>query len=185
MPEDPPKGGLPPRSPRLVVRRDAHRELEFRYDREERLDRGTAPRRTSPTGSFFKNRTHRVLLLNVALLVAVALVGMRLLAGPADHARIGPFAARLQALPYESTVYVTLSLRYTGRPGSAFPAQQLSVRFVLEPGGEEVLKTASLPASPGEEVTLGEALRLAGATRVRADLQLGDRRRTLARDLNR
>ena len=59
------------------------------------------------------------------------------------------------------------------------------MRFVLEPGGEQVLKTASLPASPGEEVTVGEALPLAGATRVRADLELGDRRRTLARDLSR
>jgi hypothetical protein len=41
MPEDrrrePPKGGTP--GDRLVVRRDAHRELEFRYDREERLER--------------------------------------------------------------------------------------------------------------------------------------------------
>jgi hypothetical protein len=185
MPEQPPKGGRPPGSPRLVVRRDAHRELEFRYDREERLARRTAPRDTASAGSFLKSRTHRVLLLNVALLVAVGLVGIRLLAGPADRARIGPFAARLQALSYDSTVYVSLSLRYAGRSGPAVSGQRFTARFVLEPGGEEVLKTAALPASPGDEVTVGEALPLAGATRVRADLELGDQRRTLQRDLGR
>ncbi len=185
MPEDPPKSGPPPRGARLVVRRDAHRELEYRYDREERLARRTAPRGKVSAGSFLKSRTYRVMLLNVALLAAVGFVGLRLLSGPGDRARIGPYTARLEALPYESTVYVTLSLRYAGRAGPAFPAQRFTARFVLEPGGEEVVKTASLPASPGEEVTVGEALPLAGATRVRADLQLGDRRRTLARDLSR
>jgi hypothetical protein len=174
-----------PAGPRLVVRRDAHRELEYRYDREERLARGTAPRRATAAGSFLKSRTHRVLLLNVALLAAIGFVGLRLLAGPGDHARIGPFAARLEALRYEGTAYVTLSLRFVGRAGQAFPARNLTVRFVLEPGGEEVQKTASLPASPGEEVTIGEALPLAGAKRVRAELRLGDRQRNLARDLSR
>jgi hypothetical protein len=65
------------------------------------------------------------------------------------------------------------------------PARQLTARFALEPGGEEVLKTASLPVSPGDEVTVGEALPLAGATRVRAELRLGDRQRNLARELHR
>jgi hypothetical protein len=186
MPEDrrpgPPKGGTP--GDRLVVRRDAHRELEFRYDREERLARRTAPR-TAPAGSFLRSRTHRLLLMNVALLAALGFVGLRLLSGPGDQARIGPFAARLEAMQYDSTVYVTLSLRYVGRAGTAFPAQRFTARFTLEPGGEEVQKTASLPASPGEEVTVGEALPLAGAKRVRAELRLGDRQRTLARDLGR
>jgi len=186
MPEDrqkgPPKGA--PRGPRLVVRRDAHRELEYRYDRKERLSRGTAPRRT-PGGSFLKNRTHRVLLLNVALLAAIAFAGLRLLSGPGDRVRIGPFAARLEAMQYDSTVYVALTLRHAGRAGAALPEQRFTARFVLEPGGEQVLKTAALPASPGGEVTVGEALPLAGATRVRAILQIGDRQRSLARDLGR
>jgi hypothetical protein len=112
-------------------------------------------------------------------------VGLRLLSAPGDRARIGPFAARLEALAYDSTVYVTLSLRYAETAGPAFPAERFTARFVLEPGGEEVLKTASLPASPGDEVTVGEALPLAGATRVRAELRLGERRRSLTRDLSR
>jgi len=169
----------------LVVRRDAHRELEYRYNREERLSRGTAPRRTASAGTFLKSRTHRVLLLNVALLAAIGFAGVRLLSAPGDRARIGPYAASLQALPYDSTVYVTLTLRYAGRAVPAFPAQRFTARFVLEPGGEEVLKTASLPASPGDEVTVGEALPLGGATRIRAELRLGDRQRSLTRDLNR
>jgi hypothetical protein len=187
MPEDPQKGSPEggPRFPRLVVRRDAQRELEYRYDREERLALGTAPRKTDSTGSFFKSRTHRRLLLNVALLAAVAFVALQVLSGPGDRARIGPFAARLEAMPYESTVYITLTLRYAGRAGAALPAERFTARFVLEPGGEQVLKTASLPASPGEEVTVGEAFPLAGAKRVRAELLLGNRQRTLARDLGR
>jgi hypothetical protein len=176
------KGG--PSGDRLVVRRDAHRELEYRYDREERLARRTAPR-TAPAGSFLRSRTHRLLLLNVALLAALGFVGLRLLSGPGDRARIGPFAARLEAMQYDSTVYVTVSLRYVGRVGTTFPAQRFTARFQLEPGGEEVQKTASLPASPGEEVTVGEALPQAGAKRVRAELRLGDRQQTLARDLGR
>ena len=183
MPEDGPKGGR--NAPRLVVRRDAHRELEFRYDQEERLSRGTAPRQSAGAGSFLRNRTHRLLLLNVALILAVALLGLLLLGNPGDRARIGPFEARLRAMPFEQSVYVTLSLRYAGRPGPQVSAERFTVRFLLEPGGEAVLKTAALPASPGGEVTVGEALPLQSATRVRAELQLGDRRRTLQRDLGR
>lgn len=185
MPEDGSKGGRKPAAPRLVVRRDAHRELEFRYDREERLSRGTAPRRSTGGGSFFRNRTHRLLLMNVALILAVALVGLLLLGNPGDRARIGLFEARLQAMPFEESVYVTLSLRYAGRSGPQVSAERFTVRFLLEPGGEAVLKTALLPASPGGEVTVGEALPLRSATRVRAELQLGDRRRTLQRNLGR
>ncbi len=181
--EGQPKGG--PRGARLIVRRDAHRELEYRYDREERLARRTAPRASARAGSLLKSRTHRLLLLNVGLLAAIAFAGLRLLAGPGDHVRIGPYAARLEAMQYDSTVYVTLTLRYAGRAGAALPAQHFTARFTLEPGGQQVLKTASLPAAPGEEVTVGEALPLAGATRVRAELQLADRQRSLARDLKR
>ncbi len=173
------------RGPRLIVRRDAHRELEYRYDREERLARRTAPRLASQAGSFLKSRAHRLLLLNVVLLAAVAFAGLRLMAGPGDHTRIGPYAVRLEAMQYDSTVYVTLTLRYAGRAGTAPPEPRFTARFMLEPGGEQVQKTASLPASPGEEVTVGEALPLAGATRVRAQLLLGSRQRSLARDLKR
>jgi len=190
MPEDRPKGGRKPAAPRLVVRRNAHRELEFRYDQEERLSRGTAPNRSAGgqsagAGSFLRNRTYRLLLLNVALVLAVALVGLLLLGNPGDRARIGPFEARLQAMPFEESVYVTLSLRYAGRPGPRISAERFTVRFLLEPGGEAVSKEAVLPVSPGGEVTVGEALPLQSATRVRAELQLGDRRRTLGRDFRR
>jgi hypothetical protein len=170
------------------VRRDAHRELEFRYDQEERLSRGTnrsAGGQSAGAGSFLRNRTHRLLLLNVALVLAVALVGLLLLGNPGDRARIGPFEARLQAMPFEESVYVTLSLRYAGRPGPRVSAERFTVRFLLEPGGEAVSKEAVLPVSPGGEVTVGEALPLQSATRVRAELQLGDRRRTLGRDFRR
>jgi hypothetical protein len=173
-----------PRRPRLVVRRDAHRELEFRYRREERLARGTAPRRP-PGGSFLKSRTHRVLLLNVALLAAVALAGMLLLAGPGNRARIGPYEARLQAMSYGSTVYVTLSLRQAGRAGADFPSGTFTAGFRLEPGGEEVRKSGSLPSAPGEEVTLGEAFPQAEAARVRAELRIGESRRSLSQALRR
>lgn len=190
MPEDRPGGGRKPAAPRLVVRRDAHRELEFRYDREERLSRGTAPKHSgggqnAGVGSFLRNRTHRLLLLNVALILAVALVGLLLLGNPGDRARLAPFEARLQAMPFEESVYVTLSLRYAGRPGPRVSAERFTVRFLLEPGGETISKEAALPVAPGGEVTVGEALPLQGATRVRAELQLGDRRRTLRRDLGR
>ncbi len=188
MPEDRQEGsaagGQSPRSPRLVVRRDAHRELEYRYQREERLARGTAPR-SAPAGSFLKSRIHRLLLLNVALLVAVSLLSIRLLAAPADRARIGPYEARLQALSYGSTVYVTLSLRRTGRAGTAFPAGPFTASFLLEPGGEEVRKTASLPSAPGEVLTLGEAFPQAEADRVRAELRIGESRRSLSQALRR
>jgi hypothetical protein len=185
MPEDRPKGGQPPRGDRLTVRKDAHRELEFRYSREERLGRATAPRRDLPAGSFLKSRTFRVLLLNVGLLAAIAFAGARLLLASGDRVRIGPFAASLQSMVYESTVYVTVTLRYAGRAGSPPPEERFTARFVLEPGGEEVRKSAALPRSPGEEVTVGEALPLAGARRVRAEVELGSWKRTLARDLGR
>jgi hypothetical protein len=126
-----------------------------------------------------------LLLLNVALLAAIGFAGLRLLAGPGDRARIGPYAARLEAMQYESMVYVTLNVRYVGRAGQASPSQSLTVRFALQPGGEQVQKTASLPGAPGEELTVGEALPRAGAERVLAELRLGDRRRSLARELGR
>ena len=114
MPEDPPKGGpKPPRGARLVVRRDAHRELEYRYDREERLARGTAPRRNGLRRLLPQEPDLPGVLLNVAAAGGRGLRGTAPAAsGPGDRARIGPYAARLQALPYESMVYVTLSLRY-------------------------------------------------------------------------
>jgi hypothetical protein len=122
-------------------------------------------------------------MLNVVLILAVALLGLLLLGSPGDRTRIGPFEARLQAMPFESSVYVTLSLRYAGRPGLQVSGGRFTVRFLLEPGGEAVLKTAALPDQG--EVTVGEALPLRSATRVRAELQLGERRRTLQRDLGR
>jgi hypothetical protein len=179
MPEDRPTGG------RLTVRKDAHRELEFRYSREERLGRGTAPLRSVPTGSFLKSRSFRILLLNVGLLAGIAFAGARLLTASGDRVRIGPFAASLQAMVYESTVYVTVTLRYAGRAGSQPPAERFTARFVLEPGGEEVQKSGALPRSPGEEVTVGQALPLAESSRVRAELELGSWKRTLTRTLGR
>jgi hypothetical protein len=180
MPEEGTNNPRKPAVPRLVVRRDAHRELEFRYDKEERLSRGTAPSRRGQGA-----RVYRQSLLRVALVLAVALAGFFLLGNPGDRARIGPFEARLQAMPFEGSVYVALSLRYAGRPGPRVSAERFTVRFLLEPGGQRIAKEAALPASPGEEVTVGEALPLPSATRVRAELQLGDRRRTLARDFSR
>src|SRR4030065_353787 len=107
MPEDRPKGGRKPAAPRLVVRRDAHRELEFRYDQEERLSRGTAPNRTAG--------------------------GQTAGPGPFRRAWTSPLEARRQAMPFEESVYVTLSLRYAGRPGPRVSAERFTVRFLLEP----------------------------------------------------
>jgi len=181
MPEE-----LPPRGPdRLVVRKDAHRELEFRYSREERLARGTAPRRAEANASRIKGRTLRILLLNVVLLAALAFAAARLLAAPGNRARIGPFTASLESLVYESTVYVTVTLRFTGRAGVEVPVERLAARLTLEPGGEGVRKQAALPRAPGEEVTVGEAFALAEAVRVRADLEIGPWTRVLSRDLAR
>jgi hypothetical protein len=186
----PPAGGQTPegRSPkydRLVVRRDAHRELTYRYDREERLARRTAPRRPSGAASFLRNRTSRMLLLNVVLLAVIAIAAIRLLSASADHARIGPFEASLQSALIDDTVYVAVTLRFAGRAGAEASTERFTARLALEPGGEAVMKGAALPRSPGEEVTVGEALPLAGATRARADLQFGNRKQTLIRELGR
>jgi hypothetical protein len=86
-------------------------------------------------------------------------------------------------MPFEGSVYVALSLRCAGRPGP--PGGRFSVRFLLEPGGETISKEAALPAPPGGEVPGGAAVPLQASTRVRAELQVGDRRRTLAREFNR
>jgi len=177
----PGEGQEHPQGDRLVVRQDAHRELEFRYERDERLARRTAPRGTSV--SFFKNRTYRALLLNVLLLAVLVIVGGRLLLASGDRARVGPYAVSLQALAYEDTVYVTVTVRFAGRAGTAVPAERFTARLALEPGGEEVLTEAALPRSPGEAVTVGEALPLAGAARARVQLEVGEWKRTLTREL--
>lgn len=178
-----PQGVKHPQGDRLVVRKDAHRELEFRYDRDERLTRRTAPRGTSPSASFLKHRIYRVLLLNVLLLAVLVIVGRRLLLDSGDRARVGPYAVSLQALAYEDTVYVTVTVRFAGRAGTAVPAERFTARLALEPGGEEVLTEAALPRSPGEAVTVGEALPLAGAARARVQLEVGGWKRTLTREL--
>jgi hypothetical protein len=81
------------------VRRDAHRELEFRYDQEERLSRGTAPPEKGPPDPF-SGADLPVLLMNVALL-AVALVASAWASGGSRPDRT--LQARLQAMPFEST----------------------------------------------------------------------------------
>jgi YD repeat-containing protein len=184
-PSDSSRDGQVPTGGRLTVRRDAHRQLEYRYDREERLARRTAPRRMPTGASFLKSRTSRIFLLNAVLLVVIAFAAARLLLASGDQARIGPFEARLQAMPADGLVYVTLTLRLVGRAGAQGGAERFSVHLALEPGGAAVRKEAPLPRSPGEEVSVGEALPLAGAARVRADLVLGDRKRSLTRELGR
>ncbi len=168
---------------RLVVRKDSHRELEYRYDREERLSRSTAPRQAPPGGAFFKNRTYRVVLLNVVLLAVLAFAGARLLQSLTDRTRVGPYSASLQALRYEGVVYATVTVRLISRPSTA--AERFTVHLTLEPGGEQADQAAALPQEPGQEVTVGEAipLKAGAAKRVRAELTLGDSKRRLFRDL--
>lgn len=170
---------------RLVVRKDAHRELEYRYNREERLARGTAPRQERPAGAFFKNRTYRVVFLNVLLLAVLAFAGARLIQSLADRARVGPYAVTLQALRYEGVVYATVTVRLTGRQSAAPSAERFTVRLALEPGGEQADQSAALPFQPGQEVTVGEAIPLekGPARRVRADLEIGEAKKRLVRDL--
>ena len=174
-----------PKPDRLVVRKDAHRELEYRYNREERLARGTAPRRDPASGSFFKNRTYRVVFLNVLLLAVLAFAGSRLMQSLTDRARIGPYAATLQALRYEGVVYATVTVRLVARQPASPPAERFAVRLTLEPGGEQVEQAGALPLLPGQEVTVGEAIPLqqGPAKRVRAELEIGEARKRLVRDL--
>ena len=161
MPEDRPKGGQPPRGDRLTVRKDAHRELEFRYSREERLGRGTAPRRDLPGGSFLKSRTFRILLLNVGLLAAIAFAGQRAccwLRGTGSASAPSPPAC--SPCVYESTVYVTVTLRYAGRAGS--PAAGGALHRPLRPGarrGRGPESRRRCPAPPGRRSPWGRRCR--------------------------
>jgi hypothetical protein len=170
---------------RLVVRKDAHRELEYRYYRVERLARGTAPRQERPSGAFFKNRTYRVVFLNVLLLAVLAFAGARLMQSLGDRGRVGPYAVTLQGLRYEGVVYATVTVRLAGRQSDAPPAERFTVRLALEPGGEQADQAAALPALPGQEVTVGEAIAFqeGPAKRVRAELEIGESRKRLVRDL--
>jgi hypothetical protein len=170
---------------RLVVRKDAHRELEYRYNREERLSRTTAPRQAPPGGPFHKNRTYRVVFMNVLLLAVLAYAGARLLQSFTDRTRVGPYSATLQALRYEGVVYATVTVRLVGRQPAVPPAERFTVRLTLEPGGEQADQAAALPLEPGQELTVGEAIPLAqgSAKRVRAELAIGESRRRLVRDL--
>lgn len=171
--------------PRITVRKDAQRELEFRYNRQERLDRDLAPRPASPGGSILRNRSLRIVLLNMLLLGAIVFAGQRLLLASGDRARVGAYSASLQALRFEGTVYATLTLRLTGRPAAG--GERFAVRFVLEPGEEGLEQSAALPVSPGEEVTVGEAIPLTASggepRNLRAELTVGGKTRRLNHSL--
>jgi hypothetical protein len=82
-------------------------------------------------------------------------------------------------------VYVTVTLRLEARAGRELPAERFVARLALEPGGVRVQKSAAAPRSPGEEVTVGEALPLAAQSRVSAELEVGRWKRTLTRALGR
>lgn len=169
------------KSPRLVIRRDAERELTYHYKREERLQLGSAPAPAPAGGSFLKNRTFRLILLNAVLLAVIVFIGQWLLQGGGERARIGGYAVSLQALRFEESVYATVSVRRAGRtpPGEG----RFAVLFVLEPGGERAEKSGALPLGMGEEVTVGEAIPAAGGTgavrAVRAELTVEGRTQRL------
>jgi len=169
--------------PRITVRKEAQRELVYHYNRQERLEHDLAPRPTPPGGSFLRNRSLRIVLLNMLLLGAIVFAGQRLLLASGDQARIGAYSASLRALRFEGTVFATLSLRLTGRPSAA--GERFAVRFVLEPGEGGLEQTAALPVSPGEEVTVGEAIPLTSGDprNLRAELTVGGKTRRLNHSL--
>jgi hypothetical protein len=160
-------------------------DLNFHYDREQRLSMPGAPPPPLPKGFMRRNRHLIIILIDIIVLLAVGYFLSRFWFNAPHQARIDGFTVTLRGLPYQETVFATLTVKRTAKtPLEPERFQErLYVRFFLSDRAVRESETldpqglalqSRLPVAPGEEILIREAMPAEGeSNRLYAEISLG------------
>jgi hypothetical protein len=160
-------------------------DLNFHYNREQRLSIPGAPPPPLAKGFMRRNRHLIIILIDIIVLLAAGFFLSRFWFNVPHQARIDGFTVTLRGLPYQETVFATLTVKRTSKtPLEPERFQErLYVRFflsdraiteseTLDPQG--LALQSRLPVAPGEEILIREAMPAEGeSNRLYAEISLG------------
>jgi hypothetical protein len=163
--------------PILRVKKDSARDLEFLYDREERLARKSPPRGARMAGGFFRTffRRGRFSFFPILVVVLAVFVLFRIFPRTSDHASFAGWDAVLAVIPHEDALLVSVSF---ARGPRGVTAPSASVRFQLPDTGAQAFVSETLSA---DHSTLRARMAYTGKEkRVVAEVKLGETAGTLS-----
>ncbi len=172
---------------------DGQENLNFRYNRERRLERApeivreTYRRGYTPNKGFLKGLTATPGLRSVffaIILLSSVIVGVTLFSDNPDTGRFEGATARLKVFLYGDNVYASV----TFEPGKTLPSEPVPVSAAIEgidAGGNSTITQYVAGVYAGETYALRAALRDYELVKVRALVRYGDREAELAASVDR
>jgi hypothetical protein len=173
------------RPPIIKIKKDAVKEPELHYDREERLSMHSASKPKEIRG-FFRTflgfgqggsrRRGRISPLFPVLLIAVAAIFIiRTMSGSRGGESIAGYGATLRADPYEGSLLVSVSFKPPTRRPAVAPTA--TVRFILPDTGEELILSGDLA---GEAPAIRGKMHYTGKEKsIKAEVRIGSQTKTL------
>ncbi len=168
---------------RLRIRKDREEPDFFRYSREERLSLPGAPKPPPQGGFFRRNPSLTIVLLDILILLVIGF-GVYFFLGRISHqAKISGYLVILRGIPYQDVVFATLTVKNINNKPAIQPGK-IFVRFTMSKSKGEFSLSASLPAKPGEEIILREAIPFEeNGDTLYAHISVGEKAKRLSRDL--
>lgn len=129
-----------------------HRDLHFRYSREERLALTDRPKPHPPGGLFRRNRSLAIILLDVLLVLLVFILFQFVFTPGRSAVRVGDYNVRLSGFRFQNEIYLTVEFSRS-RDRETIPAGAAVLVAVRFPGGERVLDVLPVVEGGSTEVT--------------------------------
>ncbi len=193
--------------------REVKQELDFHYNREERLNMPGAPPPKTRLSFFRRNRALVIIFIDIIVLVILGMIFSSFNFGTPESLNLGDYRLVLRAMQYEDVVFATLTVRNRSdgnrsdgnrsdgnrsdgnRSDGNRSDGRILVRFILSDqrlkksdlpdAAGQFAHSAELPAAPGDESILKEAIALfEGASRLYAEVRIGEDSRLLLKDFD-
>ena len=163
-------------------------DLDFHYNREERLAMRSAPKASGSGRGLLRGRKRPlVLLINLVLMVALFMIYART-QGPAHTAEVLGWQVTLRGMAAGSDVLAVLEATAGAGADRARQSGEERLFVVFRAGEAEMRLSEVLPARPAQGDSIVVSGRLVEAGRPRdlsAEVSIGDRTTTLRRSLDR
>ena len=179
------------KEPDRIHIREVKQELDFHYNRKERFNLPGAPPPKTRLSFLRRNKALVIIFIDIIVLVILAMIFSSFNFGTPESLNLGDYRLVLRAMQYDDVVFATLTVR--NRSDGSRSDGRISVRFILS---DQRLKKSNLPdeagqyahssrlpAAPGEETILKEAIALLeGAGRLYAEVRIGEDSRLLLKE---
>ncbi|MEW5817157.1 MAG: hypothetical protein AB1798_17400 [Spirochaetota bacterium] len=185
-------------SPKTIrIKKDSEQEIVFRYRREDRLSRFSAPRNIGKKKVFFlknkKNRPFLLLIFNLILLIFLV-YKYKGTVSESYRGTLSGYSLFFRVYPLKGELAISLSVKLTGndaKNSETLNSNRLIYAscFLADNPEKGIILSGSLPEKRGEEKILRDTLQYAPVYRtakvtVRLVVTIGDMETTLTRSVN-